>query len=97
MFFPRYAPWHTQVAKASDILLLLQNKTAESDTWHKVVVTTEEEISPTLYTKTILAQSGISFPLTHRAALQLGSKWPLTQAGTRQSGIFTAERDLPPA
>lgn len=88
---------HRQVAKASDILLLLLNKTAESSTWCKVVVTTEEEISLILYTKTILAQNGISFPLTHHTALQLGSKWPLTQAGTRQSGIFTSERDLPPA
>lgn len=97
MSFPCYAPWHIQVAKASDILLLLQNKTAQSDTWRKVVVTTEDEISLMLSTKTILAQSRISFPLTHCAALQLGSKWPLTQAGTRQSGIFTTERDLPPA
>lgn len=86
-----------QVAKASDILLLLLNKTAESSTWSKVVVKTEEEISLILCTNAILAWSGISFLLTHRAALQLGSKWPLTQAGTRQSGIFTTERDLPPA
>lgn len=86
-----------QIAKATDILLLLLNKTAESSTWCKVVVTTEEEISLILYTKAVLAQSGISFPLTHGASLQLGSKWPLTQAGTRHPGISTTERDLPPA
>lgn len=83
-----------QVAKASDILLLLLNKTAQSSTWSKVVVTTGEEISLMLCTKAILALSGISFPLTHHSTLQLGSKWPLTQAGTRQSGIFTAKRDF---
>lgn len=65
---------HCQVAKASDILLLLRNKTEESSTWSKVVLTTEEEISMILYNNAILAQSGIFFPLTHCAALQLGSK-----------------------
>lgn len=44
-----------QIAKATDILLLLLNKTAESSTWCKVVVTTEEEISLILYTKAVLA------------------------------------------
>lgn len=59
----RYIQWPSHVMphgthKPSDcknILLLLLNKTAESSTWCKVVVTTEEEISLILYTKAILA------------------------------------------